>query len=532
MEEENKKTPEAEQPHDENEKPIQPEEIDVPIDELTSQDITDASFDAETLLNAIQRHDVAKLNEFFETIPDADIAKACEQLDIKDVITLFRDTKSEQNASLYDELSQDLKESLVQAMTNKELVELINEQYADDVADTVGDMPANLAMKVLAAASPDMRKDINQLLKYKEDSAGAIMTTEFIELKEGMTIKKAIDHIRKRGRDAETIYTIFVKNEKRKFVGTVDLDDLIWAEDEQHLSDIMNKDAPFCHVNTDKEDVANMFSKYDLNAMAVLNDDNCLLGIVTVDDAVDVMAEENAEDIAHMTKMEPLEGTYSQTSPWVSAKKCIPWIVALLILGTFTTMVLNRLEAQTIFVSLPILVSFVPTLMDTGGNAGGQTTGLMIRGLATNEFGPKDLLKILWKEFRTALIVAAAISLFCFVWVTMEQYTGIVNLGHVTDTNGASYNFSDYNIWNGSVFQGELAGEFAIHALTFSGLVSVTMFFAITISKVIGTSLCMGAAAIKKDPALLAQPMLTTIMDVATLLVYFGMACLFFPAFA
>lgn len=508
------------------------EKIDVPLDEITSEDITEASFDSELLLKAIHDHNTEELKRIFDTIPDADIAKACEELDIKDVITLFRDTKSEQNASLYDELSQDMKESLVQAMTNKELVELINKQYADDLADTVGDMPANLAKKVLAAADPEMRQDINQLLKYKEDTAGAIMTTEFIELKEGWTVQKAIDHIRKRGREAETVYTIFVKNEKRKFVGTVDLDDLIWSKSDQLLSDIMNKDAPFCHVNTDREDVANMFRKYDLNAMAVLNEDNCLLGIVTVDDAMDVITQESNEDIAHMTNVVPSEKTYTQSTVWESAKKCIPWIIALLILGTFTTMVLNRLEAQTIFVSLPILISFVPTLMDTGGNAGGQTTGLMIRGLATDEFGPKDTLRILWKELRSALIVALFVSIFCFFWVSLEQYTGIVSLGEVSDPSGKSFDFTNYHIWNGTVFTGEDAGAFAAHAFTFSALVSLTMFFAISFSKLIGTCLCMGAAALKKDPALLAQPMLTTVMDVTTLLIYFAMACLFFPTYA
>lgn len=509
------------------------ENIDVPIDELTSEDINEASFDSEVLLAAISKHDRKELKRIFERIPDADIAKACEDLDIKDVITLFRDTKSEQNASLFDELSQDLKESLVQAMTNKELVEIVNSQYADDLADSVGDMPANLAKKVLAAADPEMRKDINQLLKYKEDTAGAIMTTEFIELKEGMNVKKAIDHIRLRGREAETVYTIFVRNERRKFVGTVDLDDLIWSKDDALLSDIMNKDAPFCHVNTDKEDVANMFRKYDLNALAVLNEDNCLLGIVTVDDAMDVITEESNEDIAHMTNLVPSEKTYNETGVFENAKKCIPWIIALLVLGTFTTMVLNRLESQMIFVSLPILVSFVPTLMDTGGNAGGQTTGMMIRGLATNEFGPKDILKILWKEFRSSLIVAACVALFCFIWVTMEQYTGIVSLGEVNyPGDGTTFDFSNYYIWNGMAFSGEHAAQFATHSLTFSALVSITMFFAIVFSKIVGTSLCMGAAAIKKDPALLAQPMLTTVMDVLTLVIYFGIACLFFPSLA
>ena len=233
-----------------------------------------------------------------------------------------------------------------------------------------------------------------------------------------------------------------------------------------------------------------------------------------------------------MTNVVPSEKTYTQSTVWESAKKCIPWIIALLVLGTFTTMVLNRLEAQTIFVSLPILISFVPTLMDTGGNAGGQTTGLMIRGLATDEFGPKDTLIILWKELRSALIVALFVSIFCFFWVSLEQYTGIVSLGEVSDPSGKSFDFTNYHIWNGTVFTGVDAGAFAAPAVTFSALVSLTMFFASAFSKLMCTCLCMGAAALKKDPALLAQPMLTTVMDVTTLLIYFGMACLFFPTYA
>lgn len=500
--------------------------LDVPLDEATSEDINELNFDDEVLRNAIEKHDAAKLEEIFTVVPDADIAKACESLDIKDLITLFRDTKSDQTAPLYDELSQNLKESLVQAMTNKELVTLVNSQAADDIADAVGDMPANLAKKVLAAADPDMRKDINQLLKYKDDTAGAIMTTEFLEVKEETTVKDAIAQIRKTGKEAETVYTIFVRNDKRKFVGTVDLDDLIWAQDDQKIMDIMNKDAPYCHVNTDKEDVANMFRKYDLNAMAVLNNDNCLLGIVTVDDAVDVMTEESAEDMARMTNMEPTEKPYMSMTAWESAKKCFPWLIALLILGTFTTMVLNRLETQQIFVSLPILVSFVPTLMDTGGNAGGQTTGLMIRGLAVNEFTPKDVGKVLWKEFKSGLLVALFTGIFAFLWVLLEQYTGIVKV-YTRDVD-----YSNMILWNGTVFSDPRAADFALHTITFSGLVAITMFIAIIASKLIGTLLPLGAAAIKKDPALLSQPMLTTVMDVTTLLIYFGEACLFFPSLA
>ncbi len=507
-------------------------EDNTPIEIETSEEINVKKVSVEELESAISSHNRAKLKEIFETVPDIDIAEAAEELDIKTLITLFRDVPSESSAPLFDELSQEKKEELVLAMTDKELVALINEQSADDVTDAVGDMPANLARRVLRLAGKDMRDDINVLLKYKPDTAGAIMTTEFLEFKQGQTVKKTIEEIRAKGKDAETIYTIFVRNERRKFVGTVDLDDLIFSSENEKLMDIMNKDAPSCHASTDKEEVANMFRRYDLNAMAVLNDDDCLIGIVTVDDAVDVITEENNEDIARISKMEPTEKPYMELTIWDNAKKCFPWIIGLLILGTFTTMVLNRLETQQIFQSLPILISFVPTLMDTGGNAGGQTTGMMIRSLAMKEFGPKETFKVLWREFKSSLLIAAFVAVFAFVWIAMEEYTGIVSVGSITDMNGMEYDFTNYSVWTGLVFTGPLAAEFAIHALTFSALVALTMFAAISVSKVIGTLLCMGAASIKKDPALLAQPLLTTVMDVTTLLIYFAMACLFFPKFA
>lgn len=503
-----------------------------PKDEITSEEITSNNFNSDILKKAINNHDMEKMAEIFESIPDADIALAAEDLEPTELITLFRDNLASYTAPLFDDLSQEKQEQLIKAMTDKELVSLINAQAPDDIADAIGDMPANLARKVLRAADNDMRSDLNRLLKYKEGTAGAIMTTEYLEFKETDTVANTIKMVRKIGKEAETVYTLFIRNAKRKFVGTVDLDDLIFAKEDETLSDIMNKDAPYCHVNTDQEEVGNMFRKYDINAMAVLNNDDCLTGIVTVDDAMDVITEESYEDMARLTNMEPPEKPYMGMSVWENAKKCFPWIIGLLILGTFTTMVLNRLEAQQIFQSLPILISFVPTLMDTGGNAGGQTTGMMIRSLAVKEFTTKETLRVLWKEFRSALFIGLFVALFAFVWITIEEYTGIVSVGKVIDTNGQTYNFEGYTFWNGLAFSGPQAGEFAIHALTFSSLVAVTMFFAVSVSKAIGTLLCMGAAAIKKDPALLAQPLLTTVMDVTTLLIYFAMACIFFPAFA
>lgn len=518
-------------------------------EEKKEEEENDSGIDVEKtsekeLAKLIEAKDRAGLTEIFDKVPTIDIAEAADDLNPEQLIYLFRNLPSSLTADLFDGFSAETKEKLIKAMTDRDLVKIINLQSADDVADTVGELPANLASKVLRAADKDMREDINQLLKYKEDTAGSLMTTEYIELLDTTTVASAMQVIREKGRDAETVYTIFVRDKLRHFEGTVDLDDLIFAKPDEKLSDIMNEDVVSVLTSTDQEEVGQMFSRYDLNALAVLNEDDRLVGVITIDDAVDVIKEESNEDLARITNMEPTDKPYSETSPWGNAKKCFPWIIALLILGTFTTMVLNRLEAQTIFTSLPILISFVPTLMDTGGNSGGQTTGLMIRGLAIHEFGPKETLKILWKELRSALIVAAFVGVFAFIWVAMEEYTGIVSMGLVTDTSGKVYDFSNMNIWNGSAFSGKTyinaeglqvfvsGADFASHSLIFAALVAVTMFLAVALSKAVGTLLCMGAAAIKKDPALVAQPLLTTVMDVATLLLYFAMACLFFPKFA
>lgn len=481
----------------------------------------------EELKELIDHKDVAGLRAVFETVPDIDIAEAADDLEPTDLIYIFRNVEAKNTASFYDELNQDAKEALVRTMTDKELIQVINAQSADDVADTVGEMPANLASRVLKAADKDMRKDVNLLLHYQEDTAGAIMTTEFLLFLDTTTADEAIAAIRERGKEAETVYTLFVKNKSRDFVGTVDLDDLIWAKKDQPLSEIMNRDVVYCTTSTDQEEVGQMFRRYDLNALAVLNEDQKLIGIITIDDAVDVMTEESNEDMARLTNMEPADKPYMELSAWENAKRSFPWLIALLVLGTFTTMVLNRLEAQQIFMSLPILISFVPTLMDTGGNAGGQTTGIMIRGLALKEFGPRDWARIMWKELKAGLINGLITASFAFLWVSIEQYTGLVKV--IIPDQPA---YARLVIWNGSAFTSPVAGAFAAHVFTFAALVACTMFIAIVVSKMIGTLLPCLAAALKKDPALLSQPMLTTVMDVATLLIYFAMACLFFPSMA
>lgn len=490
------------------------EEIEVePEEEVNVETIT-----TEELEALIKARNKEGLRRVFETVQDIDIAEAANELEITELIFLFREGRPAETAPIFDDLSQDKKEELVRAMTDKELVALIAEQYADDLADTVGDMPANLATRVLRAADKEMRADINALLKYAEGTAGAIMTTEFLEFRQEETVKNTIQRIREIGRDAETVYTIFVLNKSREFVGTVDLDDLIFASSTQTLEEIMNKDVPSCYGSTDQEEVANMFRRYDLNAMAVLNDDDRLIGIVTIDDAVDVLTEEATEDIEAMSGVQALDDSYLETSPLKMAKKCVPWIVTLLVLGTFSSLILSVFEDK--LAMLPIMAAFVPVLMDTGGNAGGQTISLMVRGLALKEFELKDFGRILAKELVSAILIAACIAAAGFVWFTIEQYTGIVH-NSLGSADGVA------SIWNGECW----TWEFAQAALKVSGTVALTMFVTTTVSKVVAVCLPFGVAAIKKDPAVVSQPFLTTIVDVVSLLLYFGIATLFILRF-
>ncbi len=450
----------------------------------------------EDLEELIEAKDVKAIREIFVTVPDIDIAEAADNLSSKDLIWVFRAVESKYTAGFFSELDQDAQENLVKAMTDKELIQVINEQSVDDVTDSVGEMPANLAARVLSAASKDMRDDINRLLRYKDQTAGAIMTTEYLEFKDTTYVDDAIETIRKRGKDAETIYTLFVKDKNRDFVGTVDLDDLIFAKKDQRLRDIMNQDVVSVTTSTDQEEVGQMFRRYDLNALAVLNDDDKLVGIITIDDAVDVMTEESTEDIAKMNAVVPSDEPYLDTTVWSTAKKCFPWLIVLLVLGTFSSMILSVFQDK--ISTLAILAAF--------------------------EFEPKDYFKVVWKEVRSAMIVAAIVASFAFIWFTMEQYTGIVANTIENEAMGLSPDVIP-TIWNGECWSPIFFGE----VMKISATVAGTLFIGMVASKFVGTSLTVGAAAIKKDPALLAQPILTTIMDITSLLIYFAICITVFP---
>lgn len=484
--------------------------------------------DAKKLvLDAIQNKKPALLKELFETIPTIDIAEIMDDIDdVAQLMYVFRVVSAEYTGDLFAELSSEQQEKIIASFSDKELIKLLENSFADDIVDSMEDLPANLINRILKVAPKDLRKDINQLLNYKDGTAGALMTTEFIEMRDNVIVEDAIDTIREIGKDAETIYTIFVKDAKRTLVGTVDLDDLIFAKNEEKLVDIMNRDFVTCNVNDDQEEVANLFKRYDLTAMAVVNNENKIIGIITIDDVVDVIEQEASEDIAALAHVAPLEESYLDTPIWKMVKKCIPWIIVLIILGTFTTMALDKIEKAPVFSIIPVLIAFVPTLMDTGGNSGGQTIALMIRGLATQEFTPKDFFKVIRKEALSALIIAVGVSLFAFVWFTIEQYTGIV-------TNDSQAFFDRYGenvfptIWNGKCWDLFFFGN----AIRVAGTVSLALFAASFLSKIVAVCLPIGVAALKKDPAVIAQPLLTTIVDVVSLVTYLGIASLLFASF-
>ena len=466
----------------------------------------------------IDEKKVREIRQLFEVVPTIDIAEACSDIeDTKKIIFIFKTVKSEYTADLFTELKPEIKEDIINLMSNDELAKVLEQQFTDDLVDDLEELPANIVTRVLRNVSKERRATINRLLNYKEDSAGSIMTTEFVVLLNTLTADEAISQIRKTGRNKETIYTLFVMDSKRNLVGIVDLDDLIFAKGDTVLTEIMNRDFVTVNVNDDQEEVANVVKRYDLNAVAVLNNDGRLIGVITVDDVMDIIEEETTEDISKMQMVTPLEDSYLETSSVKMAKKCVPWIVVLLILGTFSSMVLSVFEDK--IATVAILAAFIPVLMDTGGNAGGQTIALMIRGLSLQEFSPKDFFRIIRKEIVSAAIIAVLIGIFGFIWFSIEQYMGIVN-------NSLSIypKSGDFSIWKGNVW----TIDYFTGVVKVSGLVALTLTIGIFLSKIVAVLLPMGAAAIKKDPAIVSQPLLTTIVDVSSLLIYFGIAALMF----
>ena len=455
----------------------------------------------ERVLNAITKRNVSELREIFETVPNIDIAECLDEVDDAAVfLYIFRTVSSEYTGDFFTELTSDQQELIINAFTDKQLIDLLENSFADDIVDTLEEMPANVVNRVLKACSPDLRKDVNNLLNYKENTAGSVMTTEYLDMKDNLTVAEALKIIRKRGKDAETVYTIFVRDNKRNLEGTINLDDLIFADDDETLDNIMDRDFVTCNVNDDQEEVANMFKRYDLNAMAVVNNENKIIGIITIDDVVDIIVEEATEDIAHLNQISNMDEPYLKTPVYKLIAKCVPWLITLIVLQLFSALIISGFEEK--IATLTILSFFMTLVADAGGNAGGQTTTLIVRSISLDEFDKGDFWRVVWKELRVALCIAGIIAAFSFGWVFLETF--IMNAKTLDSIERAGSTFSDISF------------RFVV-----SGLVAATLFVAMVVSRMIACILPFLAKKMKLDPAVVCGPFTTTIVDVITLLTYF-----------
>ena len=465
----------------------------------------------ERVLNAIKNRNASELREIFETIPNIDIAECLDEVDDAAVfLYIFRTVSSEYTGDFFTELTTEQQELIINSFTDKQLIDLLENSFADDIVDTLEEMPANVVNRVLKACPPDLRKDVNNLLNYKENTAGSVMTTEYLDMKDTLTVKEALKIIRKRGKDAETVYTIFVRDSKRNLEGTINLDDLIFADDDELLSEVMDRDFVTCNVNDDQEEVANMFKRYDLNAMAVVNNENKIIGIITIDDVVDIIVEEATEDIAHLSQVSNMDEPYLDTPVLKLVLKCAPWIIALMILQVFSTLILSSFEGA--IASFALLSVFTPLIMDAGGNAGGQTTTMIVRSISLDEFDRGDFKRVIWKELRVAACIATAIAVFVFGWLMLEMVIGIVDMSSSMETlNAAGHSFT-----KGTVM------------VIIAGLVASTLFVTMVASRLVACMLPFIAKKLKLDPAVMCGPLTTTLVDVISLLTYFTLWTLLF----
>ena len=454
----------------------------------------------ESLLPIIKNKDVKTIKEIFETVPTIDIAEALDDVeDVTILLYVIRVIGSEYSADFFAELTSDQQELIINAFTDEEILKLLKDSFADDIVDALSEMPANLVHRVLNIAPKGLRSQINTLLNYSEDTAGSLMTTEYLEFKESATVEEVINSVRTKGRDAETVYTLFIKDDKRTMVGTVDLDDLIFSEKDATMGDIMNRDFVTCHVNDDQEEIANKFKRYDLNAMAVVNKENKIIGIITIDDIVDIIVEEANEDISHLSNVSSMEQPYLKTPIIKIVLKCLPWIIVLMVLQVGTATITSQFDH--LIATNAILAVFSPLILDAGGNAGGQTTTMIVRSIAMDEFEKGDFKRVVWKEFRVALLLAIGVGLFAFAWTFFEM--AVLHIGDVS----------------------HLATKYGLVGaqLVVSSLVGSTLIITMLVSRMIGCMLPFFAKLIHVDPAVMCGPFTTTVVDIVSLLAYFLM---------
>ena len=448
----------------------------------------------EEIFELIEGKKYARLRELLSDMNPADIAQILEEVPEKELPVIFRILPKELAAEVFVEMDSEMQQLLIEAFSDTELREVMDELFMDDTVDIIDEMPATVAKRILRQTDAKTRKMINQLLAYPDDSAGSIMTTEYVDLKKNMTVDEAFDRIREVGLDTETIYTCYVIDRGRHLLGIVTVKDLLLNPKTSVLSDIMDENIIFANTLDDKEEVAGQFEKYDLMALPVVDKENRLVGIVTVDDAIDVIQEEATEDIEKMAAILPSDKTYFRTGVFATFKSRIPWLMLLMISATFTGAIISSFEAKlTIF---PALIAFIPMLMDTGGNSGSQSSVTIIRGISLGDIEFRDIFKVIWKEIRVALCCSTVLALINFVKLWFVDYL----LLHTFDP-------------------GKQIPEIAV--------VCITLFFTVIVAKFIGCVLPILAKKIGFDPAVMASPFITTIVDAISLFIYFRIAILF-----
>ena len=441
----------------------------------------------KALLKMLEEKKYAVLRDILVTMNPSDIAALFVDLEDKQIPLMFRLLPKEQAAETFVEMEPEAQELLIRGFSDNELKEVLDELYADDAADIVEEMPANVVKRILKAADPELRSSINQILRYPENSAGSIMTTEYVSLRPSMTVEEAILRIRRQGVDKETIYTCYVTAKDRTLIGLVTVKDLLLAEDDETLiSDIMLTNLISVTTRADQEEVAHMFSKYNFLALPVVDGENRMVGIVTFDDAMDVMEEEATEDMELMSGITPSEKPYLRSSPFELFKNRIPWLMLLMVSATFTGLIMTAFEDA--LAAQIALSAFIPMLMGTGGNSGAQSSVTVIRGLSLGELKFRDIGSVLLKEFVTSLLCGVSLAVVCFVkiWLVDKLLFGNANITLEVDL-----------------------------------VVCLALCVTVVLAKVVGCLLPIGAKAIKLDPAVMASPFITTIVDALSLLVYF-----------
>ncbi len=436
----------------------------------------------EEILELLNAGQYLKLRQLVTGFNVADIAAYMEELERDDLLKLFRILPKSMAADVFSYLELETEQYIITSLSARDAAGIIDNLMADDATDLLEEMPANVVKKLLAHASPETRRDVNHLLRYPEDSAGSIMTVEYVDLKETLTVEEAIARIRKVGVDSETINICYVLDQRRTLVGTVALRYLLLSPPDAIISDIMHENIISLNTMMDQEEVARQFKKYDFTSMPVVDNEERLVGIITVDDVVDILEEETTEDIEKMAAIVPSDKPYMRTTVIEAWKKRIPWLLLLMISATFTGKIISSFEdALSRYV---VLTAFIPMLMDTGGNAGGQASAIIIRGLSLDEIQFSDWLTVVWKEIRTAVLCGLTLAACNVAKMMVIERVGI---------------------------------QVAL-------VVSVTLFLAVIVAKIVGSTLPMIAKRIGMDPAVMASPFITTIVDAISLLIYFRIA--------